>query len=117
MNITRPPGAARPAPSRAPTRPTAPRVAVTPAPGAKPTLGQEVAGLRTRLAVADETLRAIRSGEVDAMLVAGKQGDKVFSLEGAGHAYRKLIESMNEGALMLTADKVILYANPLLSGY
>ena len=35
----------------------------------------------------------------------------MFTLEGAEHAYRVLIESMNEGALTLTADKTILYAN------
>ena len=67
--------------------------------------------LRARLADAEETLRAIRSGEVDAVVVAGKQGPQVFTLEGAEHAYRVLIESMNEGALTLTADKMVLYAN------
>ena len=36
---------------------------------------------------------------------------QVFTLEGAEHAYRMLIESMNEGALILRADKTILYAN------
>jgi len=35
----------------------------------------------------------------------------VFTREGAEHSYRLLIESMNEGALTLTSDKVILYAN------
>ncbi len=45
------------------------------------------------------------------MVVAGRQGDRVFTLQGAEHAYRVLIESMNEGALTLTADKTILYAN------
>ena len=35
----------------------------------------------------------------------------VFTLMGAEHAYRVLIESMNEGALTLTADEMILYAN------
>ena len=35
----------------------------------------------------------------------------MFTLEGADHAYRMLIESMNEGALTLTADGMILYAN------
>lgn len=44
-------------------------------------------------------------------MVAGKEGSQVFTLEGAEHAYRALIESMNEGALTLTADKTILYAN------
>jgi PAS domain S-box-containing protein len=64
-----------------------------------------------RLAEAEEALRAIRSGEVDAVVVAGKQGPQVFTLQGAEHAYRVLIESMNEGALTLMADKTILYAN------
>ena len=45
------------------------------------------------------------------MVVVGKQGSQVFTLQGAEHAYRVLIESMNEGALTLTADKTILYAN------
>jgi PAS domain S-box-containing protein len=71
----------------------------------------ELAELRLRLAEAEETLHAIGRGEVDAVLVAGKRGDRVFTLEGAEHAYRVLIESMNEGALTLTADATILYAN------
>src|ERR1043166_5565779 len=74
-------------------------------------LRRQLVELRVRLAEAEETLRAIRTGEVDAVVVAGKQGPQVFTLEGAEHAYRVLIESMNEGALMLTADGVILYAN------
>jgi PAS domain S-box-containing protein len=72
---------------------------------------RELAEIRARLAATDETLRAIRNGEVDAVMGAGRQGNKVFTLEGAGHAYRLLIESMNEGALTLTADKTILFAN------
>jgi PAS domain S-box-containing protein len=75
------------------------------------TPSREVARLRARLAEADETLRAIRSGEVDAVIVAGKQGARVFTLEGGEHAYRVLIESINEGALTLAADDTILYAN------
>ncbi len=71
----------------------------------------ELAVLRARLADAEETLRAIRTGEVDTVMVAGKEGSQVFTLEGAGDAYRVLIESMNEGALTLAADGVILYAN------
>ena len=71
----------------------------------------ELTELRARLTAAEDTLRAIRTGEVDAVVVAGKQGPQVFTLEGAGHAYRLLIESMNEGALTLTGDKVILFAN------
>jgi len=61
--------------------------------------------------MAEETLRAIRTGEVDTVTGAGKAGAQVFTLNGAEHAYRVLIESMNEGALTLTVDKMILYAN------
>ncbi len=67
--------------------------------------------LRARLDEAEETLHAIRSGGVDALVVAGHKGPRVYTLEGAEHAYRLLIESMNEGALMLSADALILYAN------
>ena len=70
-----------------------------------------MAELQARLAEAEETLRAIRSGEVDAVFVTGKDSRQVFTLEGAGHAYRVLIESMNEGALTLSTGLVILYAN------
>ena len=72
---------------------------------------REIAGLQARLAEAEETLRAIRSGEVDVVVVSKKKRLQLFTLEGAEHAYRVLIESMNEGALTLTADKTILYAN------
>jgi two-component system NarL family sensor kinase len=83
-------------PPSAPTRPAPP---------------SELVRLRARVAEADETLRAIHSGEVDTVVVAGKKGDQVFTLDGAEHAYRVLIESMNEGAVTLTADKTIVYAN------
>jgi len=72
---------------------------------------QELENLRVSLAEANQALRAIRGGEVDAVVVAGKQGPQVFTLQGAEHAYRVLIESMNEGALTLTSDKMILYSN------
>lgn len=78
---------------------------------ARPAPSRDLAELRARLVEAEETLRAIHSGEVDTLLVAGKQGPQVYTLEGAERAYRVLIESMNEGALTLTADAVILYAN------
>ena len=72
---------------------------------------RELAELRLRLAEAEATLRAIRNGEVDTVMVAGMEGSQVFTLEGAEHAYRVLIESMNEGALTLAANQTILYAN------
>ena len=76
-----------------------------------PAPSYEVVQLRARLAEAEETLRAIRNGEVDAVVGGDRQGSQVFTLEGAEHPYRLLIQSMNEGALTLTADNMILYAN------
>jgi PAS domain S-box-containing protein len=64
-----------------------------------------------RLAEAEETLHAIRTGAVDALLVSGVDGEQVFTLKGADHAYRVLIEAMNEGALTVTMDGVIMYTN------
>lgn len=70
-----------------------------------------MARLRVRLTAAEATLHAIRLGKVDAVVVAGRHGPQVFTLQGAEHAYRLLIENMNEGALTLTVDKTVLYAN------
>lgn len=74
-------------------------------------MADENADLRARLDEAEDTLRAIRSGEVDALVVSGKEGDQIFTLKGAELPYRVLIEDMNEGALTLAMDGVILYAN------
>jgi PAS domain S-box-containing protein len=71
----------------------------------------ELENLRARLGEAEETLRAIRRGEVDALVVAGTQGDQIFTLKGADHSYRIFLEQMHEGAATLTADHVILYCN------
>jgi two-component system NarL family sensor kinase len=67
--------------------------------------------LRARLDEAEQTLSAIRSGGVDALVVGSEEGPRVYTLEGADHVYRLLIESMNEGALILSAAALILYAN------
>jgi len=72
---------------------------------------QENQELRLRLEEAEETLRAIREGEIDGLIVNSSQGEQVFTLVGADHSYRMLIEEMNEGALTLSADGIILYCN------
>ncbi len=71
----------------------------------------EINKLRTRLEELEETLRAIRTGEIDALIVSGSDGDQVFTLQGAEHPYRVLVESMNEGAATLNASGDLLYAN------
>ena len=77
----------------------------------------ELEELRNRLQEAEETLHAIRTGEVDALLVEGPDGDQVFTLRGADHGYRILVESMNEGALALQVDGTIHYANVRMSKF
>ncbi|MDO9069198.1 MAG: hypothetical protein Q7W05_12160, partial [Deltaproteobacteria bacterium] len=73
-------------------------------------------GLRLRLEEAEETLRAIGSGEVDAFVVSSPEGQQqIFTLKGAEQPYRILVESMNEGAATLAADGTILYCNKSLS--
>jgi PAS domain S-box-containing protein len=75
----------------------------------------EMEALRARLEEAEETLRAIGSGEVDAFVVSSLEGDQVFTLKGAEQPYRDLVESMNEGAAMLDADGTVLYSNHSLA--
>jgi PAS domain S-box-containing protein len=81
----------------------------------KQELVQELAEVRSRLEEAEETLRAIRHGEVDALVISGPEGDRVFTLKGADHAYRVLVESINEGTATLAPDGDILYANQQLA--
>lgn len=53
---------------------------------------EQIQALRTRMEEAEETLRAIRSGEVDGLVVTGPQGEQVFTLKGADHPYRVMID-------------------------
>src|SRR5580704_9446398 len=67
--------------------------------------------LQDRLREAEETLDAIRNGEVDALVVGGPSGQQVYTLENADRPYRVLIEQMQEGAVTLSEDGVMLYCN------
>jgi two-component system, sensor histidine kinase len=66
--------------------------------------------LLARLAEAEDTLRALRNGEVDALVVRGTDGDQVYTLHSA-EEYRNLLEQMPEGALVLAPSGDILYSN------
>jgi len=67
--------------------------------------------LRARLKAAEETLTAIQSGEVDALMVLGRRGERVVTLKGGEPAYRMLVEAMSEGAATLSSDGAVLYSN------
>src|SRR5689334_21860589 len=75
----------------------------------------EVEELLRRLQEAEETLDAIRSGQVDALVVSGPDGQKVLTPRGAEHLYRVLVESINEGAATLLPDGTILYCTLALA--
>jgi signal transduction histidine kinase/DNA-binding NarL/FixJ family response regulator len=72
---------------------------------------EEVRKLTARLEEAEETLRAVRSGEIDAFIVQGPDGEKIYTLRSAEQPYRNLIEDMLEGAAILTTDGDIAYCN------
>ena len=74
-------------------------------------LQRELESLRSRLAEAEETLRAIHEGEVDALVVRGADGPRIYTLKGADEPYRVLVERMQEGAITLSADGLVLYGN------
>lgn len=72
--------------------------------------------LQERLRVSEETLDAIRRGEVDALVVGSQSHEhKVYTLEGADRPYRLLIEQIGEGAVTLSAEGTVLYGNRRLA--
>ena len=71
----------------------------------------QILELESRVRELEETLDAIRSGEVDAIVVSREGTSQVYALEGPDHPYRALVENIQEGALTLTARGMILYGN------
>lgn len=78
-------------------------------------LQEENNELRNRLAEAEETINAIRSGEVDAIVVSGAEGEMIFSLVSAETPYRIFVQEMNEGAVTLSSDGVIMFCNQMFA--
>lgn len=78
---------------------------------------RETQDLRARVEELEETLRAIRTGEVDAVLVSSTHGDQVFTLQGAEHPYRLLVETIEEGAATLSEDGTVLYSNKSFAAF
>ncbi|HVU25586.1 MAG TPA: ATP-binding protein [Opitutus sp.] len=58
-----------------------------------------------------DTLNAIRDGKVDAVVVSGAGGDKIYTLASAEQPYRIYVERMQEGAVTVSSEAVILYSN------
>jgi diguanylate cyclase (GGDEF)-like protein len=69
-----------------------------------------------RMAEAEDVLRAIAAGEVDAFVVSdGQSQRRVFTLATADRPYRIFVENMRDGAVTLSSNGLILYANRRLA--
>lgn len=75
------------------------------------TLGDnaEIIELREKLAEAQATLQAIRTGHADALIDAA---GNVFQRPGAEKPYATFFAAMNEGAVTVDQDGAILHCNP-----
>jgi PAS domain S-box-containing protein len=71
--------------------------------------------LEARLQESEDTLEAIRSGAIDALVVGGTEHHRVYTLESADRPYRVLIEQMQEAAVTLAPDGTVLYCNRRLA--
>ena len=78
-------------------------------------LRAELDTAHARIAELEDTLRAIHSGEVDAIVVDSPHGCRVFTLQGPDEPYRILAERMNEGAATLTMEGTVLFCNRRLA--
>ena len=74
-------------------------------------LAARLAEVENQLREANETLDAIHSGDVDAVVVGGASGQIVYTLENADRPYRVLVEQMKEGAVTMNGDGLVLYCN------
>ena len=74
-------------------------------------LEEELQELRAKLNEANETIDAIRTGQVDALIVKNDEGHQLYTLKNADQTYRVFIEKMNEGAVTLNKEGVIVYSN------
>jgi PAS domain S-box-containing protein len=76
----------------------------------------EIVELRRRLEEAEDTLHAIRTGEVDALVIGGPDGEVIYTLTTADYPYRLMIDEMNQGAVSVSPDSIILYSNRNFAG-
>jgi PAS domain S-box-containing protein len=72
---------------------------------------QEINELQRRLEEANDIIDAIRTGSVDALIVNGEDGHQLYTLKTADQTYRVFIEKMNEGAVTLNKQGMIVYSN------
>ena len=74
-------------------------------------LNKENKELQQQLREAKESIDAIKTGNIDALVIANDKALKVYTEKTADKTYRILIEKMHEGAVTLNEDGTILYCN------
>ncbi|RYG41947.1 MAG: PAS domain-containing protein, partial [Chitinophagaceae bacterium] len=67
--------------------------------------------LEAQVTESHEIIEAIRKGEVDAFVVKSDDQHELYTLKSADKSYRIFFEQMNEGALTINEDNIILYSN------
>jgi len=77
----------------------------------------EMDDLRAGLAAAEDILRAIRGGEVDAVMVTGEHGEQVHTLGVGEHRFRQLAESLPQLVWTCRADGWCEYLSPQWVAY
>jgi PAS domain S-box-containing protein len=74
-------------------------------------LEKELEELRHQLDEANDTIEAIRTGQIDALVVHGDKGHQLYTLKSADQTYRVFIEKMAEGAVTINPKGLVLYCN------
>ncbi len=81
----------------------------------KATLIAEIADLRAQMEEANETLRALRNGEVDALVIEGETGPQVFTLQGLDaktNRFRgEMLAQVSDAVIAVDGDDRIIYLN------
>lgn len=76
---------------------------------------EENSSLQWQLEEATDIIHAIRTGQIDALVVKKEDGHELYTLKTADQTYRVFIEKMNEGAVTLNHDGIIMYCNSMFA--
>ena len=76
---------------------------------------KENESLQWQLEEATDIIQAIRTGQIDALVVKKGDGHELYTLKTADQTYRVFIEKMNEGAVTLNHEGIIVYCNSMFA--
>jgi len=78
-------------------------------------LRAEIAALRLKLEEAEDTLRAIRTGDVDSIVVETRDGPQLFTLQGvdaASNEFRgEILAQVGDAVIAVDAEQRVIYLN------